>query len=117
MTNSKEECKMLTTNHAVVLVLDYFTEDRTPVIVLRRVVDYGSVRISELSVWYVRLDAPLKDGSDCVLPGFVLGYKTELTLDFYNLAPFLDSQCFFMPPHERRMLFLDAICRLREAAL
>ena len=116
MTN-EEECKMLATSHAVVLVLDYFTEGGTPVIVLRRAVGYGPVRISELRVWYVRLDAPLKDGSDCVLPGVVLGYQTELTLDFYNLAPFLDSQCSFMPPHERRMLFSDAICRLREAAL
>lgn len=116
MTN-EEECKMLATNHAVVLVLDYFTEDRTPVIVLRRVVDYGSVRISGVGVWYVRLDVPLKDGSDRMLPDIVLGYKTELTLDFYNLAPFLDFHCSSMPLHERRMLFSDAICRLREAAL
>lgn len=117
MIYGKEECRMLADSHAAVLVEDSFTENGTPIIVVRRVVGCGAVRSGRTSYWYVKLDRPLEDESAGVYPNHLLGYRTRKILDFSNLISRINTHYSLLPYHERQMLISDAICRLREEIL
>ena len=117
MIYGKEECKKLADCHAAVLIEDFSTENGTPVIVVRRVADYGVIRSAEASFWYVRLNLPLKDGSDCIYPHLLLGYRTKDTADIFNLEARINTRYSLLPEHERLILISDAIYRLKEVML
>jgi hypothetical protein len=111
----REECKILVSAKAAVLLLDTYTELGTPVFTIRRVTGMYGCRRGRDSEWYVMLDKELSDGCVSISPRFVLGVSTGDTLDISPLSDFLHKAHSYLPIQERLMLLSDARVRLKDA--
>jgi hypothetical protein len=111
----KEECRHLVSRKAVVLVLDAYTENGTPILVIRKVTGMGGAKRGRDSSWYVTLDKSFDDGSTGVYPGNILGVNTGESLDISPLSDFLHKKHSYLPIQERLMLLSDARVRLMHA--
>jgi hypothetical protein len=111
----KEECKNLVSQKAAVLVLDTYTENGTPLLVIRKVTGMGGAKRGRDSAWFVKLDRAFDDGCTGVYPEYILGYNTGDMLDISRLSDFLHKKHSYLPIQERLMLLGDARVRLRDA--
>ena len=111
----KEECKRLVSSRAMVLLLDGYTENGTPVFVIRKVTGMSGCSRGHSSEWYVDFDKALTNNCTGATPGCILGVNTGDSLDISPLMDFLHRKHSYLPVQERLMLASDARVRLRDA--
>ncbi|MDY6192101.1 MAG: hypothetical protein SPI29_03470 [Bacteroides uniformis] len=73
----KEECRVLATEHAEIVVVDSYDERGVPVFAVRQVTKAVGTRSGRNSYWGVHFDEPLSDGCTAVGFSFVLAYSTD----------------------------------------
>ena len=73
----KEECRVLATERAEIVVVDSYDERGVPVFAVRQVTKAVGTRSGRNSYWGVHFDEPLSDGCTAVGFSFVLAYSTD----------------------------------------
>lgn len=73
----KEECRVLATERAEIVVVDSYDERGVPVFAVRQVTKAIGTRSGRNSYWGVHFDEPLSDGCTAVGFSFVLAYSTD----------------------------------------
>lgn len=68
----KEECQGLVNSQSLVVVVDYYDENRVPVFAIRRAHSAAGSRSGKNSYWSVTFDEPLSDECNAVTFPFIL---------------------------------------------
>lgn len=71
----QEECKRLAGSHSLVVVVDYYDENRMPVFAVRRTTSASGSRSGRNSYWNVAFETPLSDGCTAVAFPYVLAFS------------------------------------------
>lgn len=115
MQKFKSECEILMKRDAVVLLRDGFTENGTPIYVVRKVIGLYGKKFGRGSEWGIRIDHPLRNGAERVLFKSIKGWNIDGNVFTPGLVSDMDRFAPSLKPTHIGMIVSDARARLRMA--